>query len=151
MTPNEIDAQLSEVGPRLGNKAKPDYVIEWKKIATFFNHTLLVASLVCSGVDAAGRTRKTTRVLGKVIKECVKDPFSRFVFWLSADLNIENARLDAETHYTIRRDLAKTVAPPTELEVKEMNVRMNSLPDYLRVFYLEDYFDVLTKNKKKGR
>ena len=148
MTPNEKGAQLSEVGPRLGSRAK-DYMIEWKKIATFFGYELLVASLVCSSVDAAGRTRTTTRVLGKVIEEYVKDPFSRFVFWLSTDVNIENARLDAETRYTIRREVARTVAPLTELEVREMNERMNSLPDYLRVFYLEDYFDGLTKNKKR--
>jgi hypothetical protein len=26
---------------------------------------------------------------------------------------------------------------------------MNSLPDYLRVFYLEDYFDSMIRNKKE--
>ena len=126
-----------------------NYVIEWKKITTVFNHNLLVASLVYACRDAGGRTRKTSLVLAKIIEECVEDPFSRFVFWLTADLNIESVRLGEEIRHAIRAELARTITPPTELQVKDMNVRMNSLPDYLRVFYLEDYFDSMIKNKKE--
>lgn len=146
MTPDKVGAQLSEKGPGMGKGAPPDYVIEWKKIATVFSHDLLAATLVYSYGDAGGRTRKATLVLGKVIEECVEDPFSRFIFWLTADLNIESTRLGAETRHAIRAELAKTITPPTELQVKDMSVRINSLPDYLRVFYLEDYFDSVTKN-----
>ncbi len=150
MTPDEVDAQLSENGSGMGNGAPPDYVIEWKKIATIFNHNLLVATLVYAYSDAGGRTRKATLVLAKIIEECVEDPFSRFVFWLTADLNIESTRLGAETRYAIRAELAKTITPPAELQIQDMNMRMNSLPDYLRVFYLEDYFESMTKNKKES-
>ena len=133
----------------MGNMGPPDYVIKWKKIATVFSHNLLVATLVYPYADARGRTRKATLVLGKIIEECVEDPFSRFVFWLAADLNIESARLSAKERHAIRGELAKTITPPTELQVKGMNMRMNSLPDYLRVFYLEDYFDSMIRNKKE--
>jgi hypothetical protein len=61
-------------------------------------------------------------------------------------LNIESTRLDINTHRAIRAELAKTIKPPTELQITEMNKRMNQLPDYLRVFYLEDYFDSVTKH-----
>jgi hypothetical protein len=54
--------------------------------------------------------------------------------------------LDIKTRRAIRAELAKTIKPPTELQITEMNKRMNSLPDYLRTFYLEDYFDSVTKN-----
>jgi hypothetical protein len=57
--------------------------------------------------------------------------------------------LGAKTRRAIRAELAKTITPPTELEVKNMNMRMNSLPDYLRVFYLEDYFESMIKNRKE--
>jgi hypothetical protein len=63
-------------------------------------------------------------------------------------LNIESIRLGEEMRYAIRAQLAKTVKPPTKLQVKDMNMRINSLPDYLRVFYLEDYFESMIKNKK---
>ncbi|MGA3199485.1 MAG: hypothetical protein ABSD89_08785 [Halobacteriota archaeon] len=148
MTPDEVGAQLSEKG-QVGKAASPDYVIEWKKIATFFSRDLLVATLAYPYVDATGRSRKATVVLGKIIEECIEDPFSRFVFWLTADLNIESARLSAKERHAIRAELAKTITPPTELQVKDMNMRMNSLPDYLRVFYLEDYFDSMIRNKKE--
>ncbi|MFZ0925357.1 MAG: hypothetical protein WCE82_07800 [Halobacteriota archaeon] len=151
MTRDGVGAQLSETGPRVGKGVPPDYVIEWKKIGTVFSHNLLVATLVYPYADAGGRTRKATLVLGKIIEECVEDPFSRFVFWLTADLNIESARLSAKERRAIRAELAKTITPPTELQVKDMNRRMNSLPDYLRVFYLEDYFDSMIKNKKERR
>ena len=131
--------------------ASPDYVIEWKKIATVFSHDLLVATLVYPCTDARGRTRKAALVLGKIFEEHSEDPFSRFVFWLTADLNIESARLDAKIRHAIRAELAKTITPPTDLQIKEMNMRMNSLPDYLRIFYLEDYFDSLMKNPKERR
>ena len=135
----------------MGNEVPHDYIIEWKKIATVFSHDLLVATLVYSYADAGGQTRKATVILGKVSEECLEDAFSRFVFWLTADSNIENIRLGAETRRAIRTELAKTVTPPTALQVKDMNRHMNSLPDYLRVFYLEDYFDSMMKRKRRGR
>jgi hypothetical protein len=147
MTPDKVGAQLSGNGPA-GKAASPDYVIEWKKIVTVFSHDLLVATLAYSYVDVRGRTRQATVVLGKIIEECIEDPFSRFVFWLTADLNIESARLGAKKRHAIRAALAKTITPPTELQVKDMNMRMNSLPDYLRVFYLEDYFDSMIKTRR---
>ncbi|MGD0172542.1 MAG: hypothetical protein ABSB81_10555 [Halobacteriota archaeon] len=150
MTPDEVGAQLSENSSGMRRGAPPDYVIEWKKIATVFNHNLLVATLVYAYSDAGGRTRKATLVLAKIIEECVEDPFSRFVFWLTADLNIESTRLGAETRHAIRAELAKTITPPTESQVQDMNMRMNSLPDYVRVFYLEDYFESMIKNKKES-
>ncbi len=150
MTPDEVGAQLSESCSGMRKGAPPDYVIDWKKIATVFNHNLLVATLSYAYSDAEGRTRKATLVLAKIVEECVGDPFSRFVFWLTADLNIESARLGAKTRRAIRAELAKTITPPTELEVKNMNMRMNSLPDYLRVFYLEDYFESMIKNRKES-
>ena len=149
MTPDEVGAQLSESGSGMRKETPPDYVIDWKKIATVFNHNLLVATLSYAYSDAGGQTRKATLVLAKIVEECVGAPFSRFVFWLTADLNIESARLVAKTRRAIRAELAKTITPPTELEVKNMNMRMNSLPDYLRVFYLEDYFESMIKNRKE--
>ena len=151
MTRDEAGAQLLENGSVGKAAASPDYVIEWKKIATVFSHDLLVATLVYPYADASGRTRKAALVLGKIIEECLEDPFSRFVFWLTADLNIESASLDAKIRHAIRTELAKTIMPPTDLQIKEMNMRMNSLPDYLRIFYLEDYFDSLMKNPKERR
>jgi len=151
MTRDEAGAQLLENGSAGKAAASPDYVIEWKKIATVFSHDLLVATLAYPCTDARGRTRKAALVLGKIFEERLEDPFSRFVFWLTADLNIESARLDAKIRYAVRAELAKTITPPTNLQIKEMNMRMNSLPDYLRIFYLEDYFDSLMKNPKERR
>jgi hypothetical protein len=151
MTPDEVSAQVSEKSPRIGKGTPSDYVIEWNKITTVFNYNFLVATLVFPYIDARGRSRKANLFLGKVIEECIKDPFSRFVFWLTADLNIESTRLNAQTRHAIRAELGKTIEPPTAPQIKEMNKRMNSLPDYLRVFYLEDYFDSMTRNKKRGR
>jgi hypothetical protein len=147
MTTDNTRAPLSNTGSRRGVAA--DFVIKWEKIPTVFSHHVLVATVAYPYADAGGRTRKATLVLGKVIEECVEDPFGRFVFWLTADFNIESTRLGAKTRQAIRAELAKTVKPPTELQVKDMNMRMNSLPDYLRVFYLEDYFDSMIKNKKE--
>ncbi|MGA2884884.1 MAG: hypothetical protein WCG09_05690 [Halobacteriota archaeon] len=149
MAPDEAGAQPSEKGPGMGKVGPPDYVIKWKKIATVFSYNLLVATLVYPYADAGGRTRKATLVLGKISEECVEDPFSRFVFWLAADVNIESALLSGKERHAIRAELAKTITPPTELQVKDMNMRMNSLPDYLRLFYLEDYFDSMIRNKKE--
>jgi hypothetical protein len=149
MTPDDGGAQLSENGSGMRKGAPPDFVIEWKKIATVFNHNLLVATLVYAYSDAGGRPRKATLVLAKILEECVEDPFSRFVFWLTADVNIESIRLGEEIRHAIRAQLAKTIKPPTELQVKDMNMRVNSLPDYLRVFYLEEYFESMIKNKKE--
>ena len=143
MTTDKATAYLSETGSKRGVSA--DFVIKWEKIAAAFSHHVLIATVTYSYADAGGRTRKATLVLGKVIEECIEDPFSRFIFWLTADSNIESSRLGTETRHAIRAELAKTITPPTELQVKDMNVRMNSLPDYLRVFYLEDYFDSMIK------
>jgi len=143
MTTDKARAYLSETGSK--RRIVAEYVIKWEKTATVFSHHVLIATVTYPYADAGGPTRKTTLVLGKVIEEYVEDPFSRFVFWLTADFNIESTRLGAKTRRAIRAELAKTVKPPTELQVKDMNMRMNSLPDYLRAFYLEDYFDSMIK------
>ena len=147
MTTDNARAHLCDTGSKRGVAA--DFVIKWEKILTVFSHHVLIATVTYPYADAGGATRKATLVLGRVIEECVEDPFSRFVFWLTADFNIERTRLGAKTRHAIRAELAKTIKPPTELQVKDMNMRMNSLPDYLRVFYLEDYFDSMIKNKKE--
>lgn len=144
MTSSEAGAHLSKVGLR--RRIPLDFEIKWKKTAMVFTHSLLTATLKYSPADGGTRTYKTTVVLGKIIENCIEDPFSRFVFWLTADLNIESTRLDINTRRAIRAELAKTIKPPTELQITEMNKRMNLLPDYLRVFYLEDYFDSVTKH-----
>jgi hypothetical protein len=143
MTSNEAGAHLSKAGLR--RRIPLDFKIKWKKTATVFTHSLLTATLKYSPADGGTRT-KATVVLGKIIENCIEDPFSRFVFWLTADLNIESTRLDINTRRAIRAELAKKIKPPTELQITEMNKRMNLLPDYLRVFYLEDYFDSVTKH-----
>ncbi|MGZ4848434.1 MAG: hypothetical protein ACXV2D_02915 [Halobacteriota archaeon] len=148
MTTDNTRAPPSCTGSRRGVPA--DFVIKWERFPTVFGHHVLVATVAYPYADAAGLTRLATLVLGKVIEECVQDPFCRFVFWLTADFNIESTRLGAKTRQAIRAELAKTITPPTDLEAKNMNMRMNSLPDYLRVFYLEDYFESMIKNKKKG-
>ena len=83
--------------------------------------------------------------------ENVGDTLSRFVFWLTADLNIERSDLNKETRDAIRAELSKTVKPLTALQIAQMNARVNSLPDYLRAFYLEDYFESLAKKRGKSR
>ena len=147
MTTDKVRVYLPDTGSK--REVSADFVIKWEKIATVFSHYLLIATLTYSYVDTRGQSRKATLVLAKIIEECVEDPFSRFVFWLTADVNIESTRLGAETRRALRAELAKTVKPPTGLQVKDMNMRMNSLPDYLRVFYLEDYFESMLKNKKE--
>ena len=147
MTTDKVRVYLSNIGSK--REVSADFVIKWERIPTVFSHHVLIATLTYHYADAGGPTRKATLVLGKLIEECAADPFSRFVFWLTADFNIESTRLGAKTRHAIRAELAKTITPPTELQVKHMNMRMNSLPDYLRVFYLEDYFDSMTKNKKE--
>jgi hypothetical protein len=144
MTSDEASAHLSKTGLRRGIPV--DFEIKWKKTATIFAHSLLTATLKYSHTDAGARTYEATAVVGTIIENCIEDPFSRFVFWLTADFNIESTRLDTKTRRAIRSELAKTIKPPTELQITEMNKRMNLLPDYLRVFYLEDYFDSVTKN-----
>jgi hypothetical protein len=144
MTSDEAGAHLSKTGLRPGFPL--DFEIKWKKTATVFTHHVLTATLKYSHADGGAPTYKATVVLGKIIENCIEDPFSRFVFWLTADLNIEKTRLDIKARRAIRAELAKTIKPPTELQITEMNKRMNSLPDYLRVFYLEDYFDSVTKS-----
>jgi hypothetical protein len=147
MTTDKARVYFSDTGSK--RRIAADYVIKWEKTATVFSHHVLIATVTYPYADAGGPTRKTTLVLGKVIEECVENPFSRFVFWLTADFNIEGTGLGAKTRHAIRAELAKTVKPPTELQVEDMNMRINSLPDYLRVFYLEDYFDSMLKNKKE--
>ena len=148
MTMDRARAYLTSTGSK--RRVAADFVIKWERIPTVFNHHVLIVSVTYPYADVGGPTRNATLVLGKVIEECVEDPFSRFVFWLTADVNIESTRLGTKKRHAIRAQLAKTIKPPTELQVKDMNRRMNSLPDYLRVFYLEDYFDGLMKSKKKG-
>jgi hypothetical protein len=145
MTIDEAGGHLSKTG--LKREIPLDFEIKWKKTATVFTHSLLIATLKYSHGDRGGQTYEATVVLGKIIENCIEDPFSRFVFWLTADLNIASTRLDIKTRRAIRAELAKTIKPPTELQITEMNKRMNLLPDYLRVFYLEDYFDSVTKNR----
>ena len=144
MTSDEARAHLSKTGLR--RRIPLDFDIKWKKTATVFTHSLLTATLTYSHDGEGARTHEAPVVLGKIIDKCIEDPFSRFVFWLTADLNIEGTRLDVKTRSAIRAELAKTIKPPTEVQITEMNKRMNLLPDYLRVFYLEDYFDSITKN-----
>ena len=147
MTMDRTRAYLTSTGSK--RRVAADLVIKWERIPTVFNHHVLIVTVTYPCADAGGPTGTATLVLGKVIEECVEDPFNRFVFWLTADFNIESTRLSASKRHTIRAELAKTIKPPTQLQVKDMNMRMNSLPDYLRVFYLEDYFDSMIKNKKK--
>ncbi|MGZ4852644.1 MAG: hypothetical protein ACXV3D_05590 [Halobacteriota archaeon] len=110
-----------------------------------------MATLAYSVSGPKALTHQASLVLGKVIAECIEDTLSRFVFWLTADLNIERSDTDVETREAIRAELSKTVKPLTELQIAQMNVRVNSLPDYLRSFYLEDYFDSLAKKSSKSR
>lgn len=143
MPSDEAGAHLSKTGLRRGIPF--DFEIKWKKTATVFTYSLLTATLKYPYSDEGARNYEATVVLGKIIENCIEDPFSRFVFWLTADLNIESTRLDTKMRHAIRAELAKTIKPLTELQITEMNKRMNLLPDYLRVFYLEDYFDSVTK------
>jgi hypothetical protein len=147
MMGDQADAALSETGSTRGIRTR--YVVDWQTITAAFGHRLLVATVKYRQASAKGRARKATSVLGKIIEECLDDPFSRFVFWLTADSNIEKIRVDVETRRAIRAELARTVRRPTELEIRQMNVRLNSLPDYLRAFFLEDYFDSLVRNTKE--
>jgi len=132
-------------------RIRPHYSIKWTKIPTVFGHSLLVATLVYPLDDATELTRHPARVLGKVFAECVDDTLSRFVFWLTADLNVERSDLDKETRDAIRAKLSKTVKPLTTLQIVQMNAHVNSLPDYLRAFYLEDYFESLAKKRGESR
>jgi len=140
LTDNESDARI-----------RPNYSIKWTKIPTVFGHSLLVATLVYPHEEANELTRDPERELGKVFAECVNDTLSRFVFWLTADLNIERSNLNKETRDAIRAELSKTVKPLTALQIVQMNAHVNSLPDYLRAFYLEDYFESLAKRRGKSR
>ena len=144
MISDQADIELCDTGSTRG--VRQTYVIDWKKIPTAFSHRLLVATITYCQANAEGRARRATAVLGKIIEECLDDPFSRFVFWLTADSIIDRIRLDAETRQAIRAELARTVKLPTDLQTTQMNMRMNLLPDYLRAFFLEDYFNSLVKN-----
>jgi hypothetical protein len=127
--------------------AKPSFAITWKKVATAFSSPLLIAIVTYSQQDTPQHARKETIVLGKVFEECVDEPFCRFIFWLTTDYKIDRTNLDADTRDAIRAELAMTVKPLTALQTSQMNVRLNLLPDYLRAFYLEDYFDSMIKGK----
>jgi hypothetical protein len=139
-TENESDARI-----------RRNYSIKWTRIPTVFGHSLLVATLVYPLDGANELTRHPARVLSKVFAECVEDTLSRFVFWLTADLNIERSDLNKETRDAIRAELSKTVKPLTALQIVQMNAHLNSLPDYLRAFYLEDYFESLARRRDKSR
>jgi hypothetical protein len=122
------------------------YAIEWKRVPTAFGRCLLVATLAYSYKDTDSLTHRSSLVLGKIFAECVEDTLSRFIFWLNADFNIGLSHIDVETLEAIRAELTKTVKPLTALQIAQMNAYVNSMPDYLRVFYLEDYFESLAKN-----
>ncbi len=132
-------------------RIRPYEAIRWTRIPTVFGHSLLVATLVYPSDEADTLTHHSPLVLSKVFAECVEDTLSRFVFWLTADLNIERSDLNKETRERIRAELSKTVKPLTALQIIQMNSRVNSLPDYLRTFYLEDYFESLAKKRGKSR
>jgi hypothetical protein len=132
-------------------RARPNFAIEWESIPTAFGHSLLVATLVCPFDEANTLAHHPSLVLSKVFAECVEDILCRFVFWLTADLNIESSDFNKETRDAIRVELSKTVKPLTALQIAQMNARVNSLPDYLRAFYLEDYFESLAKKRGKSR
>ncbi|MGZ7167736.1 MAG: hypothetical protein ACXVIP_04975 [Halobacteriota archaeon] len=148
MTADELNERTeNESEPRI----RPHYSIKWTRIPTVFGHSLLVATLAYPLNDANELTRHPARVLSKVYAECVEDTLSRFVFWLTADLNIERSDFDKETRDAIRTELSKTVKPLTARQIVQMNAHVNSLPDYLRAFYLEDYFDSLAKRRAGSR
>jgi hypothetical protein len=148
MTADELN-ERTENEPEA--RIRPNYSIKWTKIPTVFGHSLLVVTLVYPLDDANELTRHPAHVLSKVFAECVEDTLSRFVFWLTADLNIERSDLNKETRDAIRAELSKTVKPLTARQIVQMNARVNSLPDYLRAFYLEDYFESLAKRRGKSR
>ena len=127
-------------------RTQNNYAIEWKRIPTAFGECLLVASLVYSYEDANSLTHRSSLLLGKVFAECVEDTLSRFIFWLTADFNISLSDMNPEKRKAIRAELSKTVKPLTALQIAQMNAHVNSLPDYLRAFYLEDYFESLAKH-----
>jgi hypothetical protein len=127
-------------------RTRNDYAIEWKRVPTAFDRCLLVATLAYSYGDADSLTHHSSLVLGKIFAECIEDTLSRFIFWLNADFNIGLSHIDVETREAIRAELTKTVKPLTALQIAQMNAHVNSMPDYLRVFYLEDYFESLAKN-----
>ena len=144
MTSDQADETLCKTGAAGG--VFPTYVVDWKTNTTAFGHRVLVATLEYRPVNAKGRARKATAVLAKITEECLDDPFSRFVFWLTADSTIDKIRVDVETRHAIRAELARIVKLLTELQIRQMNARINLLPEYLRAFFLEDYFDSLVRN-----
>lgn len=148
MTADELN-ERTENEPEA--RIRPNYSIKWTRIPTVFGHSLLVATLVYPLDDANELTHHPVRVLSKVFAEYVEDTLSRFVFWLTADLNIERSDLNKETRDAIRAELSKIVKPLTTLQIVQMNAQVNSLPDYLRAFYLEDYFESLAKRRGKSR
>lgn len=125
--------------------------VEWTRIPTVFGHCMLVATLIYPYDEATGVPHHPARVLSKVIAECVEDTFSRFVFWLTADLNIDRSDLNTETREAVRAELSKTVKPLKARQIVQMNAYLNSLPDYLRAYYLEDYFESLAKRRGESR
>ena len=135
-TENESDARI-----------RPNYSVEWIRNPTALGHCLLVATLVYPLDEANDLTHNPPLVLSKVFAECVEDTLNRFVFWLTADLNIERYVLNKETRDAIRAELSKTIKPLTTLQIVQMNAYLNSLPDYLRAFYLEHYFESLATNR----
>ena len=136
-----------ELKERIENQSEariqPNYSIKWSRRPLVFGHCMLVATLIYPYDEATGVPHHPARVLSKVFAECVEDTLSRFVFWLTADLNIERSDLNKETRDAIRAELSKTVKPLTARQIVQMNAYLNSLPDYLRAYYLEDYFESL--------
>jgi hypothetical protein len=146
MTADELNERTEHVSEA---RIRPNYSIEWMKMPTVFGHSLLVATLVYHFDEVNDLTGHPARVLSKVSAECVEDILSRFVFWLAADLNIERFNLDKETRDAIRAELSKTAKPLTALQIVQMSAHLNSLPDYLRAFYLEDYFESFKEARRK--
>jgi hypothetical protein len=144
MTTDELNERI-ENQPEA--RIRPNYSIKWSRWPTVFGHIVLVATLIYCYDDATELTHHPTRVLSNVFAECTEDVLSRFVFWLTADLNIDRSDLNKETREVVRVELSKTVKPLTARQIVQMNAYLNSLPDYLRAFYLEEYFESLANKR----
>jgi hypothetical protein len=144
MTTDELNERI-ENQPEA--RIRPNYSIKWSRRPTVFGHIVLVATLIYSYNDTTELTHHPPRVLSNVFAECTEDVLSRFVFWLTADLNIDRSDLNKETREAVRAELSKTVKPLTARQIVQMNAYLNSLPDYLRAFYLEEYFESLANKR----
>jgi hypothetical protein len=131
-------------------RIRPGYSIKWSKRPTVFGNNVLVATLIYPCDGATELPHHPARVLSKVFAECTEDILNRFVFWLTADLNIDRSNLNKETREAVRAELSKTVKPLKARQIVQMNAYLNSLPDYLRAFYLEDYFESLANKHREA-